>query len=306
MKELHPHPLPGWVPAGLGGCCGVPGAPWGWAPCREPSASVPAVRGSGAVRGGGCGAAAGRCGAAEALADANSRQRLRQQTKPPAPPLPGDPREPHPSARPTRLQRPPGPRGPARGTPAALWGRTPALGGSRWLGGRSPGAEVGQDGDGAVTTGRSSPRPGTPGCPLVPPAARAAARGLWRPRPAAAWLSGWASLEHLSSPAWPPPSPVQLCSTETPGPLSEGPPHAKSRRERGRAPQCPLSIPCLGGRARVGGARAVTPWGCAVLGLAARQHSPGRYRCWCRCQCRCQGRGSGRCRSRCRCWCRCR
>ncbi|XP_064559303.1 plectin [Zonotrichia leucophrys gambelii] len=42
----------------------------------------------------------------------------RQSPRPRRPPLPGDPREPHPSAWPTRLQRPPGSRGPARGTRA--------------------------------------------------------------------------------------------------------------------------------------------------------------------------------------------
>lgn len=159
LKELDPHPLPSFCLAGPGW------ALWGAVGCLEYH---------GAQTHAGCQAprcqqwkAPEPCGEddAEMLQDGAEPPRpwqmlipgsvsgSRQSPRPRRPPLPGDPREPHPSAWPTRLQRPPGSRGPARGTHAALWSRTPVMGGSHWLGGRSAGAESGQDGDGAHTTG---------------------------------------------------------------------------------------------------------------------------------------------------------
>ncbi|XP_057874670.1 basic proline-rich protein-like [Melospiza georgiana] len=75
----------------------------------------------------------------------------RQSPRPRRPPLPGDPREPHPSAWPTCLQRPPGSRGPARGTRAALGGSIQS-----WGALRDREAGLGPGGDGAHARGRSS------------------------------------------------------------------------------------------------------------------------------------------------------
>lgn len=180
IRELDPRPLPSSCPGSVG------------------AVGCPEHRGAGTQLGASSGKLQGRAGRviAELLQDGAEPPRpwqmlipgsvsgSRQSPRPRRPPLPGEPREPHPSARPTRLQRPPGSRGPARGAHAALWGRTPALGGSQGLRGRSPGVRAGWGWGSHHGAGHLRLPPG-------PSSTQGGSEGGLETQ---AWLSGWASL----------------------------------------------------------------------------------------------------------------
>ncbi|XP_064491123.1 basic proline-rich protein-like [Pseudopipra pipra] len=160
--DRHPSPGscpvgPGWDPWGAVGCPGCRGA--------QPRAGRRAARcqqWKAPELGGEDGAEPPQDGAEPPrpwqMLIPGSVSGSRQSPRPRRPPLPGDPEQPHPSAWPTRRQRPPGSRGPARATRAALRGRTPALGGSRWL--RGPRSWVWAGWGGGLHCGQEQLAPG--------------------------------------------------------------------------------------------------------------------------------------------------